>query len=275
MIPALQRDTSQRAVPKHFLKQIIKQFKSLVKRKRKGKRKITERIATAISNSCDRHGIDLREAEIDLIAVDLLWDGVVNNTTTIDELEQGAVFKWGKKKYIKLDTIAEGCLCLAKDVWFSSNFGDDMNEWNHTILRRDLLSKTTGFIPDTDKLLTFDRDLTTDDGLTDYGHCEDTVSMLTCDEYRKYRKYIPTTDEWYWTITASTNDCDWVRYVSSDGSLGSNLAYRAPGGVRPLICLDKDTFVEREVSSVQAGAGNEQKRRRKDEIRRKPPTLQG
>lgn len=47
------------------------------------------------------------------------------------------------------------------------------------------------------------------------------------------------------------------------------------GGVRPLICLDKDTFVEREVSSVQAGAGNEQKRRRKDEIRRKPPTLQG
>lgn len=49
----------------------------------------------------------------------------------------------------------------------------------------------------------------------------------------------------------------------------------AAGGVRPLICLDKDTFVEREVSSVQAGAGNEQKRRRKDEIRRKPPTLQG
>lgn len=31
----------------------------------------------------------------------------------------------------------------------------------------------------------------------------------------------------------------------------------------------------RSVSSVQAGAGNEQKRRRKDEIRRKPPTLQG
>lgn len=76
--------------------------------------KITERIATAISNSCDRHGIDLREAEIDLIAEDLLWDGVVDNTTTIDELEQGAVFKWGEKEYIKLDAISAGCLCLAK-----------------------------------------------------------------------------------------------------------------------------------------------------------------
>ncbi len=89
--------------------------------------KITERIATAISNSCDRHGIDLREAEIDLIAVDLLWDGVVNNTTTIDELEQGAVFKWGKKEYIKLDATSAGCLCLAKDVWFKSKF-DDVSE---------------------------------------------------------------------------------------------------------------------------------------------------
>lgn len=208
--------------------------------------KITERIATAISNSCDRHGIDLREAEIDLIAVDLLWDGVVNNTTTIDELEQGAVFKWGKKEYIKLDAISAGCLCLAKDVWFKSKFDDQTNDWSKSQLRGYIATKAIDFIPDIDKLMLFDRDLTTDDGLTDYGYCyDDAISMLTCDEYRKYRKFIPTTDERYWTITAdSIIYSPFVRFIYSDGALNGGNTYCEHVGVRPLICLANDTLVE-------------------------------
>lgn len=208
--------------------------------------KITERIATAISNSCDRHGIDLREAEIDLIAVDLLWDGVVNNTTTIDELEQGAVFKWGKKEYIKLDAISAGCLCLAKDVWFKSKFDDQTNDWSRSQLRGYIATKAIDFIPDIDKLMLFDRDLTTDDGLTDYGYCyDDAISMLTCDEYRKYRKFIPTTDERYWTITAdSIIYSPFVRFIYSDGALNGGNTYCEHVGVRPLICLANDTLVE-------------------------------
>lgn len=208
--------------------------------------KITERIATAISNSCDRHGIDLREAEIDLIAVDLLWDGVVNNTTTIDELEQGAVFKWGKKEYIKLDATSAGCLCLAKDVWFKSKFDDQTNDWSKSQLRGDIATKAFDFIPDIDKLMLFDRDLTTDDGLTDYGYCyDDAISMLTCDEYRKYRKFIPTTDERYWTITAdSIIYSPFVRFIYSDGALNGGNTYCEHVGVRPLICLANDTLVE-------------------------------
>lgn len=208
--------------------------------------KITERIATAISNSCDRHGIDLREAEIDLIAVDLLWDGVVNNTTTIDELEQGAVFKWGKKEYIKLDATSAGCLCLAKDVWFKSKFDDQTNDWSKSQLRGDIATKAIDFIPDIDKLMLFDRDLTTDDGLTDYGYCyDDAISMLTCDEYRKYRKFIPTTDERYWTITAdSIIYSSFVRFIYSDGALNGGNTYCEHVGVRPLICLANDTLVE-------------------------------
>lgn len=208
--------------------------------------KITERIATAISNSCDRHGIDLREAEIDLIAVDLLWDGVVNNTTTIDELEQGAVFKWGKKEFIKLDAISAGCLCLAKDVWFKSKFDDQTNDWSKSQLRGYIATKAIDFIPDIDKLMLFDRDLTTDDGLTDYGYCyDDAISMLTCDEYRKYRKFIPTTDERYWTITADSIIYSlFVRFIYSDGALNGGNTYCEHVGVRPLICLANDTLVE-------------------------------
>lgn len=207
-----------------------------------------EQIEAIISKSCDDNGYALSDVDIALIALDLLKSGLIafENKMTVDEVGQGEVFKWGEKEYIKLDTISihDGCLCLAKDAWFNSKFDDKTNNWEHSELRSGMIEEVKDFIPNFYKLRSFDRDLTTDDGLTDYGHCSDSVSMLTCDEYRKYRKYIPETNEWYWTITASTNDCDWVRYVSSDGALYVEDAHYEDFGVRPLICLDKDTLVE-------------------------------
>ena len=200
-----------------------------------------KKIATAISNSCDKHGFDLSEAEIDLIAKDLLAAENPKNITTVSEVEEGEVFKWYGRDYIKLDTLTDGCLCLAKNVWFSSKFDDDTNNWCISQLRNDI---KTEFIPDTEELISFYRNLTTDDGLTEYGDCMDSVSMLTCDEYRKYRKFIPKTDVGYWTITADSPECSHnVRYVYSDGSLNNGSA-RYCCGVRPLICLDFWASVE-------------------------------
>lgn len=205
-----------------------------------------EKVVTAISNSFYRHGYDFSEAEIDLIAKDLLEQGLFDNKMTVDELEQGEIFKWGEKEFIKLDTISisDGCLCLAKDVWFNSKFDDHTNNWSKSQLRGDLATKVFDFIPDIDKLMLFDRDLTTDDGLTYYGHCSDNISMLTCNEYRKYRKYIPTTSECYWTITACTFGSYYVRFVIPDGPLNYSDTHSSYREVRPLICLDKDTLVE-------------------------------
>lgn len=206
-----------------------------------------EQIEAIISKSCDDNGYVLSEVEIAIIALDLLKSGLIafENKITVNELEQGVVFKWGKKEYIKLDATSAGCLCLAKDAWFNSEFDDKINDWSKSQLRGDIARKASDFIPDIDKLMLFDRDLTTDDGLTGYGYCTDCISMLTCDEYRKYRRYIPTTDWWCWTVTATTTKNDkFVRNANPDGSLDySSVAYER-GGVRPLICLDKDTLVE-------------------------------
>ena len=89
------------------------------------------------------------------------------------------------------------------------------------------------------------RDLTTDDGMTDYGHCMDTVSLLTCDEYRKYRKFIPNCGEWHWTITADSLEYSYsVRNVFLVGSLSNLNAYGGGCVVRPLCVLKPDTIVE-------------------------------
>lgn len=204
-----------------------------------------EKIAKEIRNLCDQQGFDLSEAIMDLIAKDLLAAENPKNIKMITNVDQGEVFKWCEKEYIKLDNLKDGCLCLAKDILFQSEFDDEnKNNWAKSSLRQKL-GVVIGDYTIKNELVPFDRDLTTDDGQTDYGSCTDSVSLLTCDEYRKYRKFIPKTDEWHWTITAdSLESPNFVRFVCSDGSLDNYDTYFGNGGVRPLICLDFWASVE-------------------------------
>ena len=205
-----------------------------------------EQIEIIINKSCNENAIALSEVEVGIIASDLLKSGLIafDDKIPVADIEQGATLKWGKKEYIKLDTISAGCLCLAKDAWFRSEFDNKTNDWSKSQLRGDIGRRAASRVPDIDKLMLFDRDLTTDDGLTRYGHCSDSVSMLTCDEYRKYRKYIPETNKWCWMITATTTRDCFVRTVDLDGTLNYDYSHIRVGWVRPLICLDKDTLVE-------------------------------
>ena len=163
----------------------------------------------------------------------------------IKDVKIGCKFKCGKIEFVKLDNTHSGCLCLATDILFVSRFDEDSeNNWEISTLRQELM-KVIGDYINTGALVPFDRDLTTDDGLTDYGHCTDTISLLTCDEYRKYRKLIPICGDWNWTITAdSVIYSDNVRGVYSDGSLDYDDAYYGSRGVRPLCVLKPDTIVE-------------------------------
>lgn len=163
----------------------------------------------------------------------------------IKDVKIGSKFKFGKIEFVKLDNTHSGCLCLATDVLFRDCFDrNGKNDWATSSLRQKLM-KVIGDYIDTSALVPFDRDLTTDDGMTDYGHCTDTVSLLTCDEYRKYRKFIPNCGEWHWTITADSLGYSYlVRYVISDGSLNYHGAYYGISGVRPLCVLKPDTIVE-------------------------------
>ena len=161
----------------------------------------------------------------------------------IKDVKIGSKFKFGKIEFVKLDNAYGGCLCLATAVLFRDCFDEDnLNNWVTSSLRQKLTEVIGDYI-DTSALVPFDRDLTTDDGMTDYGHCTDSVSLLTCDEYRKYRKLIPNCGESHWTITADSLIYSYsVRFVYSDGSLNSSRAFS--GGVRPLCNLKLATIVE-------------------------------
>lgn len=160
-------------------------------------------------------------------------------------IKQGHRFKYGEKEFVKLDTLNDGCLCLATNIWFHTYFDrSNSNNWATSSLRKELTISVGEFVSK-ESLIPFNRDLTTDDGLTDYGTCTDVVSLLTCNEYRKYRKFIPNCDKWHWTITGDSLEYPhYVRYISSTGNLYYDPAYGGCGGVRPLCVLKSDTTVE-------------------------------
>lgn len=151
-------------------------------------------------------------------------------------------------EYVKLDNIYGGSLCLMKDILFCSCFdvSNHQNNWKESSLRKLLKSTFCNLIGHTDMFVPFNRDLITDDGMLEYGSCTDIVSLLTYDEYRKYRKLIPYCKKSYWTITAeSVSDSGIVRSVYPDGGLSTDFVDFLNCGVRPLIVLKDDTYVDR------------------------------
>lgn len=93
----------------------------------------------------------------------------------------------------------------AEDVKFSPDdkFADEKGNWNNyrTSNVRGILSDMANAVFDRKSLLSHTVDLVADNGDRAYGAVADLVFILTCDEYRKYRDYIPHYDNWILTAT--------------------------------------------------------------------------
>ena len=92
-------------------------------------------------------------------------------------------------------------------------------------------------------------DLTSDDGLKDYGNTTAKVSLLTCDLYRKFVYVIDKfkLDKWWWLATpfsTPTHDYDKaVKCVSPRGSIDGSSYGCTINGVRPFCILNSNIFV--------------------------------
>ena len=92
-------------------------------------------------------------------------------------------------------------------------------------------------------------DLTSNDGLKDYGNVKAKVGLLTEEEYRHHRDILPPLGDegWWWLATPySTERAGYpslVRLVYSDGTLSVDGAYNGTYGVRPALYLKSDISV--------------------------------
>lgn len=94
-------------------------------------------------------------------------------------------------------------------------------------------------------------DLTSDDGLKDYGKVKRRASLLTAELYRRYVDILDNfkPDSWWWLATPfSTKRHDnnhWVKCVSPSGVIINDRYGLYGRGVRPFCILKSDIFVSR------------------------------
>ena len=159
-------------------------------------------------------------------------------------------FKLAGVKWTVLDKTEKGYLCIADSIG-DKKFDRKCNDWKKSDLREylngDYLAKLEANIS-TDNIIPFQRDLLSLDGQTEYGTCMDKVSLLTVDEYRKYRALLPNTRDWWWLITPDSTACNddstWVVVVSPRGYINWDFCGN-DSGVRP-VCIFSSVIFESE-----------------------------
>lgn len=131
-------------------------------------------------------------------------------------------------------------------------FDDSSNDWKSSGLRKYLNGEFLKKISDEvgeENIVKFERDLLSLDGQTEYEKCEDSVSLLTVDEYRKYRSLIPNEKKWWWLITPWSTPCNDYEYsvavVASSGDVDGWSCSRNCG-VRPFCIFSSSIFESEE-----------------------------
>lgn len=165
-------------------------------------------------------------------------------------VEAGKTFKAGKFEFVALEQFSNTTAVVLKDCWKDGAFDNDSNDYSVSDIREDLNNdfyNQLAEIVGKENIIQHTIDLTSDDGRKEYGTCMDYISLLTCDQYRKYvnvlDKYNPK--QWWWLATPDSTLEEYnslVRCVGNFGALIGDGCYYYDG-VRPFCILKSDIFV--------------------------------
>ena len=169
--------------------------------------------------------------------------------THIGKPEIGKVIELAGMEWMILNKTEDGYFAILNGFdGKPRSFDPDSNSWISSKLRKELNTRFLKKITDEfgeDAVIEFDRDLLSLDGQTEYGHCKDKISILTMDEYRKYRKFLPNMGKWWWLLTpwsAPANDYNTTLTVVSPSGDFNNYYYYNVIGVRPVCIFSSSIF---------------------------------
>lgn len=167
-------------------------------------------------------------------------------------LKIGDTFEIAGTTWKILDITNDGYSCLADSIG-EMEFDSESNNWVNSDLRDYLVTEFLDKLKEEigeDNILQRERDLLSLDGQTEYGKAYEKVSLLTVDEYRKYRSLIPNTeDDWWWLITPWSTPCnDYKTGVATVSPSGGIYYYfcNCYIGVRPFCIFSSSIFESEE-----------------------------
>ena len=189
--------------------------------------------------------VDLTEEQIEKFKEILGFHKIM-----LSDVEAGSTFKIDKYEFIVLKHFSETTAVILKNLLYTNEkFGSDNNYNNSNCdhLCEDFGNVIEGIIG-RDNLIEHIIDLTSDDGLKDYGVIKRKMSLLTAESYRHYVELLDKykLDKYWWLSTAHSTptheNVSWVKCVSPLGDInGSN--YDGNNGVRPFCILKSNIFV--------------------------------
>ena len=168
----------------------------------------------------------------------------------IADVPVGEIFKIDCYEFVVLEQIPGQTAVILKDILEKAVFGS--NNRLPGSKADELCCEFAEAVADLvgyDGIVEHEVDLTSDDGLKDYGSVQRMASPLTAEQYRKYAdvldRHMP--GAWWWLATPFStekhDDDKCVKCVSPSGCLVSSRCNFNDIGVRPFLILKSDIFV--------------------------------
>ena len=170
----------------------------------------------------------------------------------LKDIPVGEPFKIGDYELVVLEHSEETTAVILKELLHKDKqFGKNNNFENSNAdkLCQEFGKKLSAIIGE-ENLIEHTVDLTSDDGLKDYGSIKRKMSLLTANLYRRYVEILDKhkIKAWWWLATAHStpthDSSSWVKCVSPVGDTNS-LNYDFNFGVRPFCILNSNIFVSR------------------------------
>ena len=158
-------------------------------------------------------------------------------TVNFNTIKDGEHFTYNGIEFVRLGKEQEGILCITAKIWKSLPFDkDSCNNFEDSFICNELNNGEFITLFNMQDICIQTVDLTADNGDKSYGKTNVYVGLLSADLYRKYRDYIPSYNDWVWLCTPwyCSGNVDVIRYVNTDGTLGSG-GVRGANGVVPTV----------------------------------------
>ena len=186
-------------------------------------------------------------------------------TIELGKVRQGERFKLDGVEFVKLDCDEEATFVLTADTLpeCCAFEDDDAEREDHNNFDRSLIQKIMERFwreqhsPIFKAIVERPIDLTSMDGMTTYGKPFTVARLLTIDEFRKYRRFIPLTSKPFWTATPWTtlrspsSGADSAYRIGTGGTVYLGNVYRAGFAPRPALYLQSSILVSVETEDEE------------------------
>lgn len=191
--------------------------------------------------------VKLTEEQINEIKASYGLQGV-----KLADIPVGETFRLGKYEFVVLEHSGDTTAVILKKLLVESKVFGSNNNFDGSGADRECQkfgAEIAGIVC-AENLIEHTVDLTSDDGLKDYGKVRREMSLLTTELYRRYVEILDkhNPDKWWWLATPHSTqrhgNSSWVKSVSPSGFIINDF-YNYDGGVRPFCILNSSIFVSK------------------------------